>query len=867
MNLPEGFVLETAPQNGTVDRILTVESGNNPNAKNQRSSATGAGQFLDATWLETIARHRPDLRGRNREELLALRNDPNLSREMTAAYANDNANMLRGAGFDPTPENTYLAHFAGPRGALNVLQANPQMPVERILGPQAVAANPFLRGMTAGDLRKWAQNKMQPGEPMQLQGYVPEPPAGDQWTVRARPAGVELPPGFQLEQPIRKDGDVLSVEESKQLWGDTDRSATAQNKQSTLDPRVDQIIAERAANDPKARVEQYIRNREKNGQQAGWLDAALHGATFGLSDEIGAVLERAAGGDYDTALAGEREALKRYQKDHPIRSTAFEVGGGLITAPLLPGAAPANAARGVRALHGAAQGGLGGAIYGFNTAEDGFENRVKGGALGAIIGAPVGGAVGAILPGIKAAPATTPGSEVAAAAERVGVNLPRAVTSDNRSTQQIGKIVSNIPLSGLPLRNASERAIGQLDEAINTVRQGYGNSNAAMAGQGLREGLENYIGPLSTQTTKKFYDRVDNLVNPNTVTPLNQTKQVAQDILSRRNNAAIDQASDAVRRITTAINRPGLNYSGIKDLRSWIGELVDTGVLPVDLSKAELKQIYGALTQDLESAVRNAGGPQALSAWQRANTHYRLLSGRRENLARILGAKNDEGVFDRLLAAASNSSRGDQALLAQARKAMPANEWNEVASAVILRLGRDPGGNVIPGQAVTPAGFSPDRFMTAYGKLTPAGKSILFRSTGQGALANSLDDIARVSQRFKQLNTFANPSGTGQTVAGTLGGAGLITDPVTTLGTIMSSAVMAQLLSRPQSARSIANWSNAYYNAFARPTRATMQLLERANRIFADDIGRQLGVPQHAESLFRQLQGAIPARADGEQKQ
>lgn len=859
MNLPEGFVLETAPQNGTVDRILTVESGNNPNAKNQRSSATGAGQFLDATWLETIARHRPDLRGRNREELLALRNDPNLSREMTAAYANDNANMLRGAGFDPTPENTYLAHFAGPRGALNVLQANPQMPVERILGPQAVAANPFLRGMTAGDLRKWAQNKMQPGDPMQLQGYVPEPPAGDQWTVRARPAGVELPPGFQLEQP--NNGDF------NQMWGDTNRSLPpAQNQRTQLDPEVDRILTERAPTDRNANVERLIRQREQN-QQGGWLDAALQGATFGLSDEIGALLNSAAGENYDDSLKAEREILKRYKKDYPYRSTAFEVGGALVTAPLIPGAAPANATRGVRALHGAAQGGLGGAVFGFNTAEDGFENRVKGGALGAIIGAPVGGAVGAILPGVKAAPATTPGSEVAAAAERIGVNLPRAVTSDNRSTQQIGKIVSNIPLSGLPLRNASERAIGQLDEAINTVRQGYGNSNAAMAGQGIREGLENYIGPLSTQTTKKFYDRVDNLVNPNTVTPLNQTKQVAQDILSRRNNAAIDQASDAVRRITTAINRPGLNYSGIKDLRSWIGELVDTGVLPVDLSKAELKQIYGALTQDLESAVRNAGGPQALSAWQRANTHYRLLSGRRENLARILGAKNDEGVFDRLLAAASNSSRGDQALLAQARKAMPANEWNEVASAVILRLGRDPGGNVIPGQAVTPAGFSPDRFMTAYGKLTPAGKSILFRSTGQGALANSLDDIARVSQRFKQLNTFANPSGTGQTVAGTLGGAGLITDPVTTLGTIMSSAVMAQLLSRPQSARSIANWSNAYYNAFARPTRATMQLLERANRVFADDIGRQLGVPQHAESLFRQLQGAIPARADGEQKQ
>jgi len=857
MNLPEGFVLETAPQNGTVDRILTVESGNNPNAKNPRSSATGAGQFLDATWLETIARHRPDLRGRNREELLALRNDPNLSREMTAAYANDNANMLRGAGFDPTPENTYLAHFAGPRGALNVLQANPQMPVERILGPQAVAANPFLRGMTAGDLRKWAQNKMQPGDPMQLQGYVPEPPAGDQWTVRARPAGVELPPGFQLEQS--NNGDF------NQMWGDTNRSIPlAQNQQTPLDPQVDRVLAQQATQQTpagqQARVEQYIRSREKNGQQAGWLDAALHGATFGLSDEIGAVLERAAGGDYDTALAGEREALKRYQKDHPIRSTAFEVGGGLITAPLLPGAAPANAARGVRAAHGAFQGGLGGAIYGFNTGEDGFQNRATNAALGAAVGAPVGGAVGAILPGIKAAPATTPGSEVAAAAERIGVNLPRAVTSDSASTQQMGRIIANVPIAGQPLRKASQNAINQLDDAARDVAAGYGsvNANAATAGAKIREGVERYVGPTTSGRVKKAYDAVDNLVNQNVTVPLVDTKYTVQNILNRiKAYGDSDAGSNAVNIVRNAVEQQGgLTYHAIKDLRTKVGELIKSSNLPADVSQAELKQIYKALSSDLKAAVQAAGGNKATAAFNRANTYNRLVSERRENLNRLLKVTTDEALFDKVLQAATNKTRADHLILSQARKALPADEWNEVAAGVINRMGRDAQGNL-----------TPDRFVKAYGDLSEAGRSLLFRSTGQGSLANALDDIALVSARFKNLNQYANPSGTGQTAAGVTGITALPLAPISTITSIVSTGVMAQLLSRPQSARSIANWSNAYYNAYARPTRATMQLLERANRIFADDIGRQLGVPQHAESLFRQLQGAIPARADGEQKQ
>src|SRR5262245_46133311 len=59
-----------------VERIIDVESGGDPNAKNKRSTATGLGQFLDETWLDMIRAHRPDLaKGRNQNEILELRRD------------------------------------------------------------------------------------------------------------------------------------------------------------------------------------------------------------------------------------------------------------------------------------------------------------------------------------------------------------------------------------------------------------------------------------------------------------------------------------------------------------------------------------------------------------------------------------------------------------------------------------------------------------------------------------------------------------------------------------------------------------------------------------------------------------------------
>ena len=158
-----------------VDQIISAESGGNPNARNPHSSATGAGQFLASTWLDTMSRHRPDLvQGRSPDEILAMRNDPKLSAEMTAAYAADNAGILSKAGLPVTPGSTYLAHFAGPQGAVGILNADPSAPVSSILTPAAVKANPFLQGMTAADLRAWADRKVGGSAPTPAQPPAPQ---------------------------------------------------------------------------------------------------------------------------------------------------------------------------------------------------------------------------------------------------------------------------------------------------------------------------------------------------------------------------------------------------------------------------------------------------------------------------------------------------------------------------------------------------------------------------------------------------------------------------------------------------------------------------------------------------------------------
>lgn len=191
---------------GLIDSILGAESGGNPNAQNPRSSAGGAGQFIDATWLDMLAKHRPDIKG-TPDELLALKFDPKLSKEMTEAYAGENGKILSNAGLPVTPGTTYLAHFAGPQGAVNVLKANPGASVGEVLGPQVMAANPFLRGMTVADLQGWADKKMgasptpQQAAPQPAPASPASPPISPVQAIPQQAPPTFAPPPVQQPQP------------------------------------------------------------------------------------------------------------------------------------------------------------------------------------------------------------------------------------------------------------------------------------------------------------------------------------------------------------------------------------------------------------------------------------------------------------------------------------------------------------------------------------------------------------------------------------------------------------------------------------------------------------------------------------------
>jgi len=140
-------------------------------AKNPMSSAQGLHQFIDSTFVGTAKKVFPELANKSPAEILALRgtqlaDGTPIESALEQRFRADNIASLASAGIQPTPGNTYLAHFLGAGGARSVLGADPNTPVASLLDPRAIAANKsVLEGKTAGEVAAWAASKFsgQPG--------------------------------------------------------------------------------------------------------------------------------------------------------------------------------------------------------------------------------------------------------------------------------------------------------------------------------------------------------------------------------------------------------------------------------------------------------------------------------------------------------------------------------------------------------------------------------------------------------------------------------------------------------------------------------------------------------------------------------
>lgn len=126
-----------------------AESSFDAEAKASSSSATGLYQFIESTWLSMMERYGEDYgldtQGLSDDEILEMRNNPEASSFMAAAFASENERFLNSRwGGDVGSTELYFAHFMGATGASSFLNARDENPIQAAadLFPRAARSNP-----------------------------------------------------------------------------------------------------------------------------------------------------------------------------------------------------------------------------------------------------------------------------------------------------------------------------------------------------------------------------------------------------------------------------------------------------------------------------------------------------------------------------------------------------------------------------------------------------------------------------------------------------------------------------------------------------------------------------------------------------
>lgn len=172
----------------------------NPAARARTSTAAGLFQFIEQTWLGTVKAHgakhgygqyadliyrsgdgRWRVEGSARNIVLDLRFDPQAASTMAAELTASNAAYLRGrSGREPGAGDLYAAHFLGPAGAAQLMDAMERRPGASAVGlfPEAAAANRSIfyrdgRPATVAEVHANLQRSAGAGAPASAAGSAP----------------------------------------------------------------------------------------------------------------------------------------------------------------------------------------------------------------------------------------------------------------------------------------------------------------------------------------------------------------------------------------------------------------------------------------------------------------------------------------------------------------------------------------------------------------------------------------------------------------------------------------------------------------------------------------------------------------------
>lgn len=336
-----------------------------------------------------------------------------------------------------------------------------------------------------------------------------------------------------------------------------------------------------------------------------------------------------------------------------------------------------------------------------------------------------------------------------------------------------------------PLWQKGKEQAGQMRDRVASIIGGPNTSKTA-AGNQISEGLfgQNGYVKQGLQATEALYDEMWKQVPAGTRMELGKSGALLDDFVNRYSKDpefADILKDDMFERLQKAVAankeaRGGATVETIRALRSDIGKMIGKrSVIPGDAATGDLKQLYGALSEDLGEGMNKigkksaSGTTPAYDAWKTADNGWKDYRDRVDNILSKLEGKSGEDLFLAI-------ERKDDKALSQILGSLNVDDRKLVSQTIINNLGVETPANQRPmataieqvagavSDTVAPAShiFSPQRFLTKWNDLTPTTRAILVPDK---ATRKQLDEFAtaifKTSEGAKVIYNTSGTTGSG----------------------------------------------------------------------------------------------------------
>jgi len=369
-----------------------------------------------------------------------------------------------------------------------------------------------------------------------------------------------------------------------------------------------------------------------------------------------------------------------------------------------------------------------------------------------------------------------------------GVTPSLGQVTQKRGIQTVELLLGNFPGSSGVIAKTAQEAQDALGKKALSLGKNLINkalpANEVQVGRVINQGIKNgvnasdgFVGRFQSRAGVLFGE-LDNYVKPDDLINIGGTLDKLKGLVAPIpgaeassvvfKNSFLDDIFKGLQR-DVAKNNGALPYNAIKSLRNKIGNKLSSLDLVPDVDKAQLKLIYGALSEDLKAGAKQLGGQKALNAFTRANKFYQSGLKRIESYLEPITKVADP---DRIASLLLNSAKEGATRINAIKKSLTTDQYKVFLSSVIEKMGR-----IRPGQALAGAlddvvegsgKFSSETFLTNWNKLSKEAKDVLFSGKGWSKeMIKDLDQLVSVSDIIRQSGkTFANPSGTADRVVG-----------------------------------------------------------------------------------------------------